>query len=69
MSEFIYLSYYSFRLKMGKPDGLFRHSGEEKYRIDAYFFNERKLMDLENDNIREKQSTEDVELEYINVAT
>ena len=47
---------------MGKPDGLSRHSGEETSGIDAHFFDEGHLLDLENDNIKEEEDAEDVEL-------
>ena len=38
---------------MGKPDGLSRHSGEDKSGMDAKFFKEGQLLDLgeeENEN-------------------
>ena len=54
---------------MGKPDGLSRRSGEEKSGMDAHFFNERQLLDLENDDVGEEKDAEDVELEGIYVAT
>ena len=54
---------------MCKPDGLSRRSGKEKSGMDANFFNEEQLLDLENNDIREEQDTGDVELEGSNVAT
>ena len=54
---------------MSKPDGLSRHSGEEKSEINTHFFNEGHLLDLENDNVGEEEDAEDVELAGINVAT
>ena len=52
---------------MGKPDGLSRRSGEETSGRDAYFFDEGQLLDLENDDVREEEDMEDVELEGINM--
>ena len=37
--------------------------------MDAHFFDEGQLMDLENDDAGEEEDTEDVELEGIDVAT
>ena len=54
---------------MGKLDGLSRRLGEEKSRKDAHFFNEGQLLDLENDDMREEQDAEDVELKRIDVVT
>ena len=53
---------------MGKPDSLSRRSGEEKSGMDAYFFDEGELLDLENDDAGEEQDAEDVELEGIDMA-
>ena len=53
---------------MGKPDGLSRCSGEEKSGMDAHFFDEGQLLDLENDDVGEEEDAEDVELEGIDVA-
>ena len=53
---------------MGKPDGLSRHSGQEKSGMDGHFFNERQLLDLKNDNIGEEVDAEDGEWERIDVA-
>ena len=54
---------------MGKPDSLSIRCGEEKSGMDADFFNERQLLDLENDDVGEEENAEDVELEGINVAS
>ena len=54
---------------MGKPDGLSRRSGEDNSGIDAHFFDEGPLLDLENDEIGEEEDVEDVELQGIDVAT
>ena len=54
---------------MGKPDGLSRRWGEEKSGMDAHFFDEGQLLDLENDDGGEEEDVEDVELEGIDVAT
>ena len=69
MSEFIYHVHYRPGFKMGKPDGLSRHSGEEKSGMDAHVFDEGQLLDLENDDVGEEEDAEDVELEGIDVAT
>ena len=69
MSDFMYQIHYRSRFKMGKPDGLSRYSGEEKSGIDAHFFDEGQLLDLENDNVREEEKSEAVELEGIDVVT
>ena len=69
MSEFIYHIYYTYGFKMGKPDGPFRRSKEEKSGMDGYFFDEGELLDFENGNVREEEDTEDVKLEGIDVAT
>ena len=53
---------------MGKPDGLSRHSGEEKSGMEGQFFEEGQLLDLEEDNDGEEEDAEDVELEGIDVA-
>ena len=45
---------------MGKPDGLSRYSGEEKSGMDSHFFDERKLLHLENDDVGEEEDVEDV---------
>ena len=54
---------------MGKPDGPSRRSEEEKIEMDAHFFDEGQLLDLENDNVGEEEDAEDVELEWIDVST
>ena len=53
---------------MGKPVGQSRRSGEDKSRINNYFFDEGQLQDLENDDIGEDEDAEDVDLEAIDVA-
>jgi len=57
---------------MGKPDGLSRRSEEEKSGMEAQFFNEGQLIDLEqyNDNAIGEGGTvaENVEMEGIDVA-
>ena len=55
MSEFIYYIHYMPGFKRGKPDGLSKHSGEEKSGTDAYFFNKGQLLDLTNDNLEEEE--------------
>ena len=62
MSEFIYHIHYRPGFEMGKHDGLSRHSVEEKSGMDAHFFNEGQLLDLQNDNVGEEEYAEDVEL-------
>ena len=69
MYKFIYHIHYRPGFKIGKPDGLSRHSREEKSGMDSYFFNEGQLLDLENDDVGEEEDMEDVELEGIDVAT
>ena len=69
MSEFIYHIHYRPGFKMGKPDGLSRRSGQEKSGIDTHFFDEEQLLDLENDNVGEKEDAEHVELQGIDVIT
>ena len=54
---------------MGKPEGLSRHSGEEKSGMDTHFFDEGQLLDLENNDAGEEEDAEDLELEGIDVAT
>src|SRR5436853_5747977 len=68
MSEFIYQIHYRPGSKIGKPDGLPRRSGEEKSGMEAQFFEEGQLLDLEGANNGEKEDAEDVELEGIDVA-
>ena len=53
---------------MGKPDGLSRRSGEEKSGMEAQFFEEGQLLDLEEDNDGEEEDAKDIELEGIDVA-
>ena len=54
---------------MGKPGGLSRRWGEEKSGMDAHFFNEGQLLDLENNDVGEEDNVEDVEVEGIDKAT
>ena len=54
---------------MCKPDGLLRHSKEEKSGMEEHFFNEGQLLDLENDDLGEEEDVEDVELEGIDMPT
>ena len=53
---------------MCKPDGPSRRLGEENSGIDTQFFDDRELLDLENNDVGEEEDAEDVELEGINVA-
>ena len=69
MSGFIYHIHYRHEFKMGKPDGLSRRSGEPKFGMDTHFFDKAQLLELENDDAREEEDAEDVELEGIDVAT
>ena len=69
MSEFICHIHYRPGFKMGKPDGLSRRSGEERSGMDAHIFDKGQLLDLENDDVREEEDAEQVELEGIGVAT
>ena len=68
MSEFIYHLHYRLGFKEAKLDGLSRCSEKEKSGIDAHFFDEGQLLDLENDDVREAENVEDVELQWINIA-
>ena len=54
---------------MDKPDGLSRHSGEEKSGMDPHLFDEGQLLDFENDNVGKEEDAEDLELKGIDVAT
>ena len=67
MSGFIYHIHYPPGSKMGKADGLSRPSGEEKSGIEARFFDEGQLLDLEADDADERGDADDVELEAIDV--
>ena len=69
MSEFIYHIHYKPEFKMGTTHGLSRCSGEEKSGMDANFFDEGQLLNLENDDAGQEEDIEDVELERINMAT
>ena len=53
---------------MGKQDGQSRRSGEEISGIDAHFYDEGQLLDVENDNVGKGTDVKDVELEEIDVA-
>ena len=50
---------------MGKPDGLFRRSGEEKSGMDAKFFKEGQVLDLGEDENDNEGNADDIELEEI----
>ena len=52
---------------MGKSDGLSRHSGEEKSAMDAKFFEEGQLLDLEEDENHNEANADDIEHEGIDV--
>jgi len=54
---------------MGKADGLSIRSGEEKSSMEARFFDEGQLLDLEEDDAEERRDADDVELEAIDVAS
>ena len=60
MSEVICHIYYTPGFKMGKPNGLSRCWVEEKSGMDARFFDEGLLLDLENDDIGEEEDAQDV---------
>ena len=52
-------------MKMGKPDGLSRRSGEDKLGMEGKFFEEAHLLHLgEDENINEGNG-EDIEVEGI----
>ena len=53
---------------MGKADGLFKRSGEEKSGMEARFFTKGQLLDFEEDDAKERGDADDVELEAIDVA-
>ena len=52
---------------MGKSDALARCVGQEKFEYDTHLINERHLLELENDHVREEEDAEDVQLEGIDV--
>ena len=54
---------------MGKPRVLFRCLEEEKCGMDADFFDEEQLLDVENDDVREAEDAQDVEFQGIDVVT
>ena len=55
MSKFIHHIYYRPGFKVGKPESLSRHSGEEKLGIDAQVFDEGQWLDHENDDRGKKK--------------
>ena len=61
MSEFIYHVYYRHGFMIGKPNTLSRRSGAGKSGMDANFFDERQLLDLENNDVGEEQDAKDME--------
>ena len=67
MSEFTYHIHYRPGFKKRKLDGLSKHSEKEKSEIDANFFDEVQLRDLENIATGEEEDAEDVELEGIDI--
>ena len=68
MSEFRYNIHYRPGTKMGKPDGLFRRSGEEKSAMNAKFFKEGQLLDLGEDENDNGGNADDIELDGIEVS-
>jgi len=54
---------------MGKADGLSRGSGKEISSMEARFFDEGQLPDLEGDDIEERGNADYVELEAIDIAS
>ena len=54
---------------MGKWDGLSRRLGEAESGMNAQFFIEGQLLNLEIDGVGEEEDVKDVELEGIDVAT
>ena len=68
MSEFQYQIHYRPGSRMGKPDGLSRRSGKEISGMEDQFFEDAQLLDLEGDDVGEKEHAEDVKLEGIDVA-
>ena len=63
MSEFRYNIHYGPATKMRKPDGLSRHSGQEKSAMDAKFFDEGQLLDLEEDENDNQGNADNIELD------
>ena len=53
---------------MGKPDVLSRRSGEENSGMDAKFFEESQLLDLEEHDNDNEGNADDIELEGIHVS-
>ena len=68
MFEFICHIHYRPGFKMGQPDGLSRCSKKQKSRMDIHFFDEKQLLDLENDDVGEEEYAEEGELAGIDVA-
>ena len=54
---------------MCKSDMQSRRSGLEKSGMDTFYFDEGQLLDNRNDDIGEKETSEDVDSEGIHVAT
>ena len=69
MFEFNYHIHYRPGFKIGEPDGLSRPSMEEKFGMDAHFFDEGQLMDLDNNDIGEEEDAADMELAGNHMAT
>ena len=68
MSEFRHNIHYRPGTKMGNPNGLSRHSGEEKSAMDAKFFVEGQLPDLVEDANDDEANVGDIELEGIDAS-
>ena len=54
--------------KIGQPDGLSRHSGEEKTAMDAMFLEEGLLLDMGEGENEHENNDENVEVEGIDVS-
>ena len=48
---------------MSKPDALSKRSGQEKSGMDAKFFEQGQLLDLEKDEIDNEDNVDDIELD------
>ena len=68
MYEFLYNIHYRRVIKIRKPDGLSRHSGEQKSAMDAKFFEEGQVLDLEEDENDKEGNADDIELAVIDVS-
>ena len=68
MSESRYNIHYRPGTKMGTPDCLSKRSGEEKSGMNAKFFEQRQLLDLEEDEKDNERNADDIELEGIDVS-